>query len=336
MNSAIIREDCGKLLDSFAAIKQLFNKTFLIAGSNGLIGNYLVNALSLANERYGANINAYCISKHAPAWKDDRFSYLTLDLSQPFSFEFPVDYVVHCACYGRPQKFLENELETIALNVDATKMLLDIAKASRAKFLFASTSEIYGNPPPEHIPTRETYPGNSLTSNGRAAYVESKRLGETLCYVYRRNHHIEAKVARIALVYGPGISINDERVMGNFIKKALVDKHIKLIDSGESLRTYCYISDALNMLFRILLDGNDILYNVGGVDVVSVYQMASIIADYCGASCERGSGVGMKDAPNIVRLDIGKACREFKIDKFVPFKEGLQRTIDWNIGRQKG
>ena len=116
MNSVIIREDCKSFLNNFDMIRDLFNKTFLITGSNGLIGNYIVNLLSTANELYDANSMAYCISKHAPVWEDDRFTYITQDLSQPFSFQYHVDYIVHCACYGRPKKFLEDELETIALN----------------------------------------------------------------------------------------------------------------------------------------------------------------------------------------------------------------------------
>jgi UDP-glucuronate decarboxylase len=333
MNSVIIREDCKRLLNNFDTVRDLSNKTFLITGSNGLFGNYIVNLLSTANEIYNANIKAYCISKHAPGWKDDKFNYISQDLSKPFSFQQHVDFIIHCACYGRPQKFLENELETIALNVTATQALLDIARENKAKFLFLSTSEIYGNPPPAEIPTKETYPGNSLTSSRRAAYIESKRLGEAFCYIYNRNFGVDAKVVRIALAYGPGISIHDERAMGNFMKKAIVDKHIKLMDEGKGLRTYCYITDALNMMLKIMLQGKEVLYNVGGNETISIYEMAQMIARFCGATCEKGSGTGMKDAPDIVKLDVSKVCNEFNINKFVPFEEGLKRTVDWNLSR---
>ena len=111
-----------------------------------------------------------------------------------------------------------------------------------------------------------------------------------------------------------------------------IDKlHIKLMDDGKGLRSYCYITDALNMLLKIMLQGKDVLYNVGGMETVSIYEMAQLVARFCGATCEAGSGKGMKDAPDIVKLDVSKVCNEFKINKFIPFKEGLKRTIDWNL-----
>jgi len=333
MNSTIIREDCIKLINNFNEVNKLFNKTYLITGSNGLVGNYLVNLFSLVNHLYKAKIKVYCISKHAPVWKDDRFVYITQDLSHHFTFKYPVDYILHCACYGRPKKFLENELETISLNINATKTLLDTARTNKAKLVFLSTSEIYGNPPPEEIPTKESYPGNSLTSSSRAAYVESKRLGEALCYIYNRKYDIGSRVARMALVYGPGITIHDERVMGNFMKNASVYKHIKLMDAGKGLRTYCYITDALNMLLKIMVLGKDVIYNVGGTETVSIYKMAQLVASYYGATYEASSASGLKDAPDIVKLDVSKACNEFGIHTFTPFKEGLKRTMDWNANR---
>lgn len=330
----IIERDCLEVLQSSDQLNALDGKTFLITGSNGLIGNYLVTLLDVANKRFNTNIKAYCVSKHSPKWSNDSFTFITQDLSLPFHFEHRVDYIIHAACYARPRTFLSNELETVALNVNATQTLLEVAKQYGAKFLFLSSSEICGNPPPTEIPTKETYPGNSLTSSTRAAYVESKRLGETLCFIYNRNFGVEAKVARLGHIFGPGITIHDERVMGNFMKSAIVDKHIKLIDEGKSLRSYCYITDALNMLLKIMLNGKDVLYNVGGMETVSVYQMAQLIAQLCGATYEAGSGKGIKDAPDIVKLDVSKVCNEFKIDKFVPFKDGLKRTIDWNLNRR--
>ena len=334
MELSIIKKDCLEVLQSFDELNTLRGKTFLITGSNGLIGNYLATLLDVANKTFNTNIKAYCISKHSPNWSNDSFTFITQDLSKPLLFDHHVDYVVHAACYARPIKFLNNELDTIVLNVNATQILLEIAKRHGARFVFLSSSEVYGSPPPGEIPTKETYPGNSLTSNTRAAYRESKRLGEALCFIYHRNFSVEAKVARLGPIYGPGISIHDERVMGNFMKKAIVDKHIKLMDGGKGLRTYCYVTDALNMLLKIMINGKDVLYNVGGNETVSIYEIAQMIAHSCGATCEAGSGTGMKDAPDVVKLDVSKACNEFKINKFVPFKEGLKRTIDWNLNKE--
>lgn len=331
---SIIEKDCLEVLQH-NDLSDLTGKTFFITGSNGLIGNYFATLLDLANRKFNTHIKAYCISKHSPIWTNETFSFVTQDMSSPFLFEHQVDYIIHGACYAQPSKFVNNELETIALNVDATHALLEVAKNWKAKLLLLSSSEVYGNPPSGEIPTKETYPGNSLTSNTRAAYVQSKKLGETLCFSYHRNFQVEAKIARLGPIYGPGISINDERVMGNFMKKAIIDKHIKLMDEGKSLRTYCYITDALNMMLKIMLQGKEVLYNVGGIETVSIYEMAQLIARFCGATCEVSSGKGLKDAPDIVKLDVSKVCNEFGINKFTPFKEGLKRTIDWNLSREK-
>ena len=335
MNSAIIREDCKNILAGFNGIHELDHKTVLITGSNGLIGNYFVNLFSAANDLYHTNIKAYCLSRHDPVWLDPDFIYISQDLSKPFSFNFPVDYIVHCACYAQPRKFLADELETIALNIDATRSLLNIAKDNKAGFLFLSSSAVYGSPPLSDIPTGENYPGNSSPADARAAYSESKRMGETMCYSYQRNFGVAVKIARIALVYGPGLTLRDDRVMGNFMKKAVVDKHIKLLDAGKNLQTYCYVADAVNMMLNIMLYGKDVLYNVGGVETVSILDMARMVAEYCGASCEAGIGAGLKGAPGIVKLDIGKVRQEFGISQLMPLRDGLKRTIDWNLQREK-
>jgi dTDP-glucose 4,6-dehydratase/UDP-glucuronate decarboxylase len=329
-----IEKDCLEVLQSFDQLNVLDGKTFLITGSNGLIGNYLVTLLDVANKRFNTNIKAYCLSKHPPRWRNDSFTFITQDLSQPFQFEHQVDYIIHAACYARPEKFLSNELETIALNVNATQILLEVAKRYSAKFLFLSSSEIYGNPPQTEMPTKETYPGNSLTSSTRAAYVESKRLGEALCFIYHRNFRVEAKVARLASVYGPGISLDDERVMGNFMKKALIDGHIQLLDSGRALRTYCYITDAVRMLLNILLRGKENIYNVGGIETISILDLARLIAQKCGATYAATPGEGLKDAPDIVRLDVTQVREEFGIKEFTSIEDGLTRTIEWN--KQQG
>ncbi|MFB0566239.1 MAG: NAD-dependent epimerase/dehydratase family protein [Candidatus Aminicenantaceae bacterium] len=335
MSVNIIEKDCKDVLESFDDVKTLYGKNFLITGSNGLIGHYFSVLLDMANRLYDMNIKAYLISKHPPIWKNNSFTFITKDLSKPFSLRHSIDFVIHGACYGRPKKFLENEFETIALNINATKSLLDIAKENMASFLFLSTSEIYGNPPPEEIPTKETYAGNSKTWSSRAAYVESKRMGEVLCFIYNRKFNVDARVARLALVYGPGISINDERVMGSFIKKALLDKHIQLIDAGESRRTYCYITDAIVMLLNILLKGKERVYNVGGVETISILELAQLVAKQCGATFAATSGEGIKDAPGIVCLNVSRVLKEFGLEKFTPLADGLARTIEWNIQQQK-
>lgn len=327
-NKDIIETECNKILEVFGT-SAIAGKSFLITGSNGLIGNYFATLLDVANTKFNTGVKAYCISKHPPKWTNHSFTFITQDLSQPFKFEHRVDYIVHAACYSAPQKFLNSELETIALNVKATQTLLEVARKYKARFLFLSSAEVYGNPPQSEIPTRETYSGNSLTSSIRAAYIESKKLGETLCFIYHRNSGVEAKVARPALVYGPGISIEDERVIGNFMKKALVHRHIQLLDSGEALRTYCYITDAMRMLLSILFFGRENVYNVGGIGTISIIDLAKLIAERCGATYQALPTEGLKGTPDIVCLDVSRVYEEFGIREFTPIEDGLNRTIEY-------
>lgn len=325
----MIKTECSKILEALG-VNAIANKSFLITGSNGLIGNYFATLLDVANTKFNAGVKAYCVSKHPPKWTNDSFTFITQDLCQPFNFEHQVDYIIHAACYSAPRKFLNNELETIALNVNATQTLLEVARKYKARFLFLSSAAIYGNPPQSEIPTRETYPGNSLTSNIRAAYIESKKLGETLCFIYHRNFGVEAKVARLALVYGPGISTSDERVMGSFMKKALFDKHIQLLDDGKALRVYYYIADAIRTLLNILLYGKENLYNVGTMETLSILGLARLIArKYNTTYATAPSGKGFEDAPDTVLLDISKVCNEFGITEFTSIEDGLNRTIEY-------
>ena len=134
-------------------------------------------------------------------------------------------------------------------------------------------------------------------------------------------------------VYGPGISIHDKRVLGNFLNKALTKKSIDLLDSGEQERTWLYVSDCVVMLLNILLYGNSFIYNVGGQELVSIKRLAEIICELTGSKCslpKKTEGVYMISAPDRVKLDISKVMSEFKFKNFVDLKEGLSRTIEWN------
>ena len=326
MYSKIIEEDCLEILQDSRLLNMIKGKSFLITGSNGLIGNYFTHLFHIANEYFDADIMAYCYSKHEPSWATLKFEYHTGDLTDhgPFWLDCP-DYIIHGATYPRPRIFLQNELETIALNVNVLQRLLGLER----KLLFLSSSEVYGQPPLEDLPTDENYTRTFQTDNVRSAYVESKRMGETLCHIYNRNYNMENKIVRLSLIYGPGISIKDERAMGDFLRMALVDKHIKLLDKGEAMRTYCYVTDAIKMMLHILLEGKETVYNVGGVETRGVYDVAQMIRVKCGVGLERGYQE-MPDAPSYVKMDIDRVCNEFKVDDFVPLDEGLDKTIAWN------
>ncbi len=203
-----------------------------------------------------------------------------------------------------------------------------------AGFLFLSSAEIYGQPPKEFIPTPETFVGNCPTTSPRAAYGEAKRIGEAICSIFRQESGVDVRIARISAVYGPGVSIYDQRVLGHFLNNALVKKHIELLDDGKQVRTWCYITDCVTMLLNILLRGRHFIYNVGGRDTISIKGLAEIICDLtqstCSLSRQKKQADFIDQPPDWVELDIQKVSSEFDLGEFTGLRKGLENTIRWN------
>lgn len=338
----IIEQDCIEYLKKID-ITPLYGKTVLITGANGLIGTYLIYMLHMANVVNAACINIVAMSKNSPCKAiidifDHDYEFYSINLNEmDFNdLKEKVDYIIHGATYAQPGKFLRGHLDTIHLNTSVTEKLLKKAMKDNARFLFLSSSEIYGEPDEVNIPTSENYPGLCSTVNVRAIYSESKRMGETLCYAYKNFEGVDAKIARIAMTYGPGVKLSDERVLAQFLKQALFDKSIVMLDDGSKVRTFCYIADCVLMIYNILLYGVDFVYNVGRKGGISIRNLAEEICSLTGSTlevCPTKNNIeqNIKVSPQRVELDTSKICAEFKLEPFKPFKQGLARTIEWNM-----
>lgn len=341
-----IKQDCIHYLEKID-LSPLYGKRVLITGANGLIGTYLICFFHLANITRNAGIDISAVSRSAPCDKlreifRDGYTFYSMNLASPGPHHFPqrADYIIHGATYAQPGKFLKNYHETIHLNTTATENLLKKAKEDGATFLFLSSSEIYGEPDDAHIPTPEDYPGLCSPVSVRAIYSESKRMGETLCYAYKAFDKVNAKIARISMSYGPGVELDDERVLSNFMKQALLEKRVVMLDDGSKKRTFCYIADSVLMLLNILLYGSGFVYNVGGGDTITIRQLAEEICALTGSTLSAvpaapATSQDIKVSPPVVELDTSKVRSEFNLPPPLPFKEGLARTLEWNIARRQ-
>ena len=237
----------------------------------------------------------------------------------------PADYIIHGAGYGQPQMFLKDEISTIRINTDFTIKLFDYL-APGGKFLFLSTSEVYSGAP---FPYKETDIGTTTPLHPRACYIESKRCGEAICMAFKRKG-VDVKIARLSLAYGQGTKKGDTRVLNQFIEQALTKGKIELLDMGEAMRTYGYIGDVVKILWAVLLQGKDVIYNVGGISTTSIANLAMGIGEITGAKVIfPEETTGLAGAPEDVRLDMTKVLNEFGFKGFVSLDAGLRLTIKW-------
>jgi len=313
---------------------ELAGKSILITGSSGLMGTFFTASLNYLKTSAKLPFKTYCVIHNPPAeyFKDiagfEGVEILQGDLTE-FSFcrKLPrADFIIHAAGYGQPSKFMSDPIRTIKLNTTA---LLELGEklSGGGKLLFVSTSEVYAgllNPP-----YKETDIGLTNTSHPRACYIESKRCGEAICNAYRHNG-IEAKSARLSLAYGPGTRKGDRRVINEFIYKGLSGE-IYLLDKGLAKRAYCYVSDAVEIMWNILFNGSDAIYNVGGISKITIGELAKKIGDYLNVpvTFKADKTKGLIGAPEDVSLDMSKVEKEFNKKQYVDLTDGLARIIEW-------
>lgn len=286
-------------------LSKLENKTVIITGSTGLIGSNIFKSLR---------------NTWAQVYTPTHSS-----MENP-NYDFPqADIILHLAGFGQPALFMANPIDTIRINTEMTLRLLRSLKHD-GSFLFCSSSEVYNGL--DKLATEDDI-GTTNPSHSRACYIESKRCGEAIVNAYRQIG-VKAFSARIAPTYGPGTRRYDTKAMSQFIASALLDKKIVLKDSGRAIRTYGYVDDVVEMLWNIVLNGTQPVYNVGGHSVVTIADLAMKIGWLTGAA------VGIPvDTPDqiggspVVRLDLSRYEKEFGKTEYIGLAEGLKRTIEY-------
>jgi dTDP-glucose 4,6-dehydratase/UDP-glucuronate decarboxylase len=353
----IVAQDLDAVVEGLSdELAQLEGKRLLVTGGAGFLGYYFVQAALRANEdatREPIRVTVYDnYVRGVPAWLEQLAGneHLTL-VEHDIRTALPADvddfeYVVHAAGIASPTYYRRHPIETMDANVNGLRSLLDWSVGQRERdrpvegFLFFSSSEIYGDPTPENIPTPETYRGNVSCTGPRACYDESKRYGETLCVNFAREHGLPVRVARPFNNYGPGLKITDRRVIPDFARDILDDRDIIMLSDGSATRTFCYVSDAIAGYYKVLVRGHDgEAYNVGVEEPeVSMAELAERLAElgrayfgYSGAVVRRTSEEREYLVDNPARRCpvIDKAREHLGYAPRVELDEGLRRSLLW-------
>lgn len=253
------------------------------------------------------------------------FELRILDVSEPFSIEGEVDAVLHFASPASPFDYLALPIETLKVGSYGTIHALDLALGKGAKFLLASTSEIYGDPL-EH-PQRESYLGNVSSIGPRSVYDEAKRFAEAATMAYRRTYAVDTRIIRIFNTYGPRIKANDGRVVPAFLAQALRGEAFTVFGDGSQTRSFCYVDDLVAGIVRVLERGDHMPYNLGNPVEFTILELIQEIEALLGAQNVVHKPLPVDD-PTRRKPDISRAIEDLDWSPTVPLREGLQRTVE--------
>jgi dTDP-glucose 4,6-dehydratase len=257
----------------------------------------------------------------------DGFTFIKLDVTGYIYVDGALDYVLHFASPASPIDYLEKPIQTLKVGSLGTHKTLGLAKDKKARYLIASTSEVYGDPLVH--PQKEDYWGNVNPVGPRGVYDEAKRFAEAMTMAYHRYHGVETRIVRIFNTYGERMRVNDGRVVPAFISQALRDEPLTVFGDGSQTRSFCYVSDLVDGIYRLLMSDERMPTNIGNPAEMTVLQFAEEIKRLTGTSAPIEFRPLPEDDPKIRRPDISKARRILGWEPRVPLDEGLKRTIDY-------
>lgn len=303
----------------------------LITGGAGFIGSHLCDLLlaqghtviCLDNLITGSRDNIAHLADH------ERMTFVLHDVTAPMHVEGPLDAILHLASLPSPVDYIEMPIKTLKVGSLGTLHALGLAKAKGARLLLASTSEVYGDPLVH--PQPETYWGNVNPIGPRGVYDESKRFSEALTMAYHRTHGMQTRIARIFNTYGPRMRINDGRVVPNFVRQALRGEPLTVYDDGTRTRSFCYVSDLVDGLYRLLLSEEVEPVNLGNPQEITILELAETVVSLAGSTSPitlvTPGDARTQDDPQTRQPDITRARRLLGWEPRVELKEGLRRTI---------
>ena len=330
--------------DTVSDLKQIAGQHIFLTGAAGFLGRHLTAVIAHANSLHDLNISLTGVDNFVSSGaygvgqvglKGFNFNFEQLDANsnrvRMKELASDADLVIHAAGIASPTHYKANPLATLDVAINGCRDLLEVCAETNGKFVFFSSSEIYGDPAPDQIPTPETYNGNVSSVGPRACYDESKRVGETLCSVFNKYHGVHTNVIRPFNVYGPGMQSTDYRVMPNFIFRALAGRSLQVYGTGNQTRTYCYVTDALTGFVKVFCNGRfGEVYNIGNPsDEIS----AKDLADYFVKSIKSDVAIEVIDHPSDYPSDepsrrcpdITKAKQHLDYHPRVSVSEGIKR-----------
>jgi len=301
----------------------------LITGGAGFIGSHLCK--NFLEKKY----SVVCVDNLITGSKDNikelldspSFKFIEHDISVPLYLDEAIDWVFHFASLASPKHYLGQPIKTLKSGLLGTHNCLGIAKNKKAKFILASTSEVYGDPLLH--PQPEEYWGNVNPVGVRGCYDESKRGAEALVYAYMRQHNLDVRVVRIFNTYGPNMQIDDGRVVSNFIVQALKGEDLTVYGAGMQTRSFCYVDDLVSGILKFTEVDYKMPINLGNPCEFTITELANLVLKLINSKSKINHLPLPEDDPKQRRPDIAKAKRILKWEPNIPLEEGLKKTIDY-------
>ncbi|AFV24578.1 NAD-dependent epimerase/dehydratase [Methanolobus psychrophilus R15] len=300
----------------------------IVTGGAGFLGSHLCDLLIEKGHK------VICIdnlvtgkTKNIEHIRFENFTYLKHDITKPVYFGDKIDYIFHLASPASPVDYLELPIQTLKVGALGTYNMLGLAKEHKARLLLASTSEVYGDPLVN--PQPETYWGNVNPIGPRGVYDEAKRYAEAITMAYHTHHGIETRIARIFNTYGPRMRANDGRVVPNFINQALKGEDITVYGDGKQTRSFCYVSDLIEGIYRLMMSEHTDPVNIGNPAEMTVLEFAERIIEITGSVSRIVYEELPVDDPKVRRPDITRAREVLGWEPKVKLADGLRETIEY-------
>ena len=305
----------------------------LVTGGAGFIGSHLCEKLISENHRVICidNLITGNLENISHLKDNNNFTFLRQDVTEYIDLNENIDCILHFASPASPVDYMELPIQTLKVGSLGTHKALGLAKAKAASFLLASTSEVYGDPLIH--PQKEDYWGNVNPIGPRGVYDEAKRFAEALTMAYHRVHQIKTRIVRIFNTFGPRMRKDDGRVVPAFINQALSGEPLTVFGDGSQTRSFCYITDLVNGVMKLLNSDINEPINIGNPKEISIIDFARLVLSLTGSKSKIIFEPLPVDDPKVRQPDIGKARKELSWQPEVRLEEGLKKTIEWFKGK---